>query len=277
MLRHDYHTTKDTEPIVKNIYEGVVTSIVNGNNGTIQVRVEELDGKKKTLPNCYPLFNYTFFKVLPKVGERVTLLLRKNQTADNTLNQDIRYWSAIVHGSPEQNGFEDYYKSDFKEDGFSKTSNRISYLLPQNDEIGMIGKNNTQLRMGDEYLHLSAGYHDTSPFTANEKNPSSLFLSYKDALSMLSGEKVFLVANANNDFKTASDKLLPSPENIEALLNCEPVPYGTKLTEFLKLMREILINHVHPYSAMKPVQDYTAQQLLNFDLNSILNKNVLTG
>jgi hypothetical protein len=60
-------------------------------------------------------------------------------------------------------------------------------------------------------------------------------------------------------------------------LNTHPIPFGDILVNFLKLVKNFVATHSHPYHAMPPDPDESVTKLLNFDLNSILNNNVRTN
>jgi hypothetical protein len=55
----------------------------------------------------------------------------------------------------------------------------------------------------------------------------------------------------------------PSPDDFEDVVY-----------KLLDLMRFVIINHVHPYSGLPTDPDKLVQDLRDFDLDSILNKNI---
>lgn len=404
MLGTEVGTSKNQSSHNKVVWEGVVVDILDGEeNGAIKVRIPELD--KNTvdadLPICYPLFNFSFFRVLPKVGERVTIMNRNIYESLNSNNKDIRYWVSVVHSNVyniENQPF--FLDSDAnKSDSPSKPPKKIKTIpeakgiLPNPNDISISGRNNSGIVLKDSEVLINSGLHEqTDNLKFNKKNPSyisirfpkdtkivstkkqskstptfippkntitvqttnnsgtiqvkdklnekvllsqvfskknrtELFFAIKSALLLVQSQfpywelitfdneleglpkiygtgdngvisqelildnktfnlsnilsvsdKIFLVSHLNGQFNLKKQPDLFDEQDIINLSdNGHPIPYGDKLVELLELVRLVLTNHVHPYDGMKTVQEEMVQKLLNFDLNSILNKNVLTG
>ena len=68
---------QSTKDLLENkfIWEGEVIDVLNGDkDGIIKIRIPELDNNisDAEIPVCLPLMNFSFLKILPKKGERVT-------------------------------------------------------------------------------------------------------------------------------------------------------------------------------------------------------------
>ena len=50
--------------------------------------------------------------------------------------------------------------------------------------------------------------------------------------------------------------------------------YGDTLVEFLELVRDYVKSHVHPYHGMVADEGIEKLSVLNYDLQTILNKNI---
>lgn len=289
-MANNFTTIKGDSLLHKSIYEGRVISIVDDLSGIIRIKIDELDSntKDEDLPVCVPFYPHTFIKISPKVGERVTVIFRNNFETSQSYNKDIRYWGSVIHSSPLYNSFQDFYNSTNNySDGYFKSSVDIKSVpssfgvYPNSDEVGIMGRNNSQVRLGLENLLLGAGLHAKDlPLSFNKQNPSYVKIDASAAISsvIISSDKLALISHKNNEFNTKNQPDLISEEEKNKIYEQgHPIPYGDKLVVLLDLMRQILINHVHPYDAMKPVQDNLIEKLANFDFTSILNKNVVTG
>ena len=53
-----------------------------------------------------------------------------------------------------------------------------------------------------------------------------------------------------------------------------PLVYGDTLVEFLELVKQYVISHVHPYHGLPADPSTTTTDVIRFDLNRILNKNI---
>ena len=73
------------------------------------------------------------------------------------------------------------------------------------------------------------------------------------------------------------DTTITAEQQIKINSEAQPVPLGYFLNDFLKLIKSFVANHVHPYHNTVPDPDPIVEQILNYDLESILNQNVRTA
>ncbi len=404
MINTEVGSSKYEKIYGKVIWEGEVIDVLDGEeNGVIKVRIPELD---KTVPDdrlplCYPLFNFSFFRALPKRGERVTLMFRNIYNTSESDNKDIRYWVSVVHSNVYNLNYQPFFiesNSHFPDSivkSPKKTSNIVESkgIYPKKEDISISGRNNSTIFLKNAELLLRVGGHEQdNNLKFNKKNPAYTVLKYpnfqsttnkkknvvtqvfippkhqiiiqyvtdtkgtiqvkdkangqvlstsvytKDTKSELTvnlkseilkfqaqfpywelltfddnlgylpkiysnefseetseeneivekslnfslsatvADKIFLISHLNNEFSLKKQPDLFTEQDFVTMSESgHPIPYGDRLVEFLEMMRQVMINHVHPYNAMKTVQEEMVLKMLNFDLNKLLNKNVLTG
>lgn len=404
MNRNETYSGKGTKPYEKVIWEGEVVDLIDAqDNGVIRVRIPELDStlKDNELPYCYPLFNFSFFRVLPKKGERVTLMLRNIYTNSLSTSKDIRYWISIVHSTVYDSNFQPFFLESNRHyaDSLTKSPKKIKVIpdakgiYANKDEISINGRNNATIFFKNSELLLRTGGHEqNNSLKFNKKNPSYILLKnpteqtakqtksaiqkqtyippthiiilellsdtqakiqvkdkksnilirtysllqddkpkllvelkkelakvqteypkwellnfvnelkglpliYSNELSfeyseeisveqkvvdfsvnMNVADKIFLISHLNNEFNLKQQPNLYSDADLITLAeNAHPIPYGDNLIQFLDILRQVIVNHVHPYNGMKAVPEEQVVKMLNYDLTSLLNNNVLTG
>lgn len=194
-------TSKSEKIYGKVIWEGEVVDVLDGEeNGVIQVRIPELDKNviDTDLPYCYPLFNFSFFRALPKVGERVTLMFRNIYNTTDSNSKDIRYWVSVVHSNVYSTDFQPFLfesNSHYK-DSLIKKSKKTSGIIeskgiyPTKQDISINGRNNSTIYLQQNQLLLRAGGHeenDTLKF--NKKNPAFLLIKYPNEIKKQSETK----------------------------------------------------------------------------------------
>lgn len=85
----------------------------------------------------------------------------------------------------------------------------------------------------------------------------------------------FISHDGEHTFDLTDNKELITSET-QNKINSEahPLVYGDKLLEFLELVKEFISNHTHPWAQDPPVDSGDKTNALEFDLQSILNKNI---
>jgi hypothetical protein len=167
----------------KNIYFGEVIAIDNNNNtGQIRVRIEDIDLNISDvdLAPCYPLFNFQFFQILPKIGERVTIHFDRFLSGDKTVNQEKRYWQSVSISQPSKIDYDPFHytASAHESDGFvnlKSDSNNPQNLgvNPKDNEIAIRGRDNTDILLKKREIVIRAGRHENdNPIIFNEIDPA---------------------------------------------------------------------------------------------------------
>jgi hypothetical protein len=97
-------------------------------------------------------------------------------------------------------------------------------------------------------------------------------------------DKINLISHDGNHTFELTDKknLITSEEQTK--IHSDPknggaqsVVFGEKLVEFLELVRNYVNSHVHPFPGLPSDPEITKLNVLEFDLQSILNKNIKTN
>ena len=73
---------------------------------------------------------------------------------------------------------------------------------------------------------------------------------------------------------TDPEGLITDDEQEKINNDAHPLVYGDTLVEFLNLIKKYVISHVHPYHGLPPDPSKTTTDVMGFDLNKILNKNI---
>jgi len=101
----------------------------------------------------------------------------------------------------------------------------------------------------------------------------------KSSVINIVANKINLISHdGDNTFELANPKSLITDDEQEVINNdAHPMVYGDKLLEFLELVKKYVNLHVHPYHGMSPDNDEVKLDVLRYDLDGILNKNINTN
>jgi hypothetical protein len=106
----------------------------------------------------------------------------------------------------------------------------------------------------------------------NESVTTSVINVVANKINLLSHD------SESQTFNLTDPKGLITDEEQEKINNeAHPVVYGDNLVEFLELVKKFVASHVHPYNGLPPDPSTTTTDVLRFDLNTILNKNINTN
>jgi hypothetical protein len=178
---------KTKQPISKKrVFFGEVISRVDSLTGVLTVRIEGLDDriKDEDLPPCYPLNNYQFFRIYPKEGERVTVILEREYETLDAANQEFRFWNSLFISSPFDVSREGFYKRPFlgeiSPDIRIKNDPLFRGLFESDDTLVIRGRDNTDISFKEEEIMLRAGRHAPSaPHVFNDIDQSYIRISAK--------------------------------------------------------------------------------------------------
>lgn len=105
-------------------------------------------------------------------------------------------------------------------------------------------------------------------FIANNDSKTSVVNVVANKINLISH-------NGKHTFNLTDPKgLITDDEQKEINSNAHPLVYGDKLVEFLELIRSYVNLHVHAYHGMPSDPSQVKLDVLRFDLDSILNKNI---
>ena len=97
----------------------------------------------------------------------------------------------------------------------------------------------------------------------------------KESVINVVANKINLLSHGGNEFKL-TDPISLITDKTQKKINSEahPLVYGDKLVEFLQLVKKYVTSHIHPYHGMPATELPNKLNVLTFDLDSILNKNI---
>lgn len=262
---------------------GTVVSVTDKENlGRIKVRIigpkslgGDNDTKDSDLPYCYPLIP-KHLSIQPKVGEAVFIFIFSKDKA----LVDRMYIGPII-SQPQQLDSDKFFSSALSSFSFAietpetnvKTIAQLNGVFPSQDDISLQGRYNTDITQKRNEVVIRAGkFKDNKP---DKNNPFKIafnpitqgFIQIKNDVTITNPEtdktylgsvttvmsnKINLISheglpkiNINNDEKTRQDTLITDEEMVKILENCHEIPYGDIVLEYLILMKNALLAHVH--------------------------------
>tara|TARA_R110002110_G_scaffold31536_2_gene110914 strand:+ start:21 stop:1340 length:1320 start_codon:yes stop_codon:yes gene_type:complete len=106
---------------------------------------------------------------------------------------------------------------------------------------------------------------------ANDEKKSSVINIVADKINLISHI-------GDNTYELSNPKSLITDDEQEVINNtAQPLVYGNHLLKFLELVKEYINEHVHAYHGIPADNGSVKLNVLRFDLNKILNKNINTN
>jgi hypothetical protein len=244
--------------------------------------------------------------VFPEVGESIFIFIQ-----DNSKKNGDRFWVGPIISQPQYLKLDDSVKnkSNFKYGGLASPSTAPSTIpenngvYPRKNEIALQGRDNADLifRSGEAVLRAGKFKAEIPKDTKIPVfNPRQAYFKLafnipinknqsteKGSVATVVADKLLLCTynGRQNDFDEfkLTDASNRNPSKgfeltektlLEILDKAEPAVYGNVLVEYLKLVNEFISNHSHPYHGMPPVRDKFVINALEYDLNSLLAKNI---
>jgi len=97
----------------------------------------------------------------------------------------------------------------------------------------------------------------------------------KESVINVVANKINLLSHGGNNFELTNPTSLINEETQEKInKEAHPLVYGDKLVEFLELVKKYVTSHIHSYHGMPATELPNKLNVLTFDLDSILNKNI---
>lgn len=271
---------------IKNVYWGEVVSIVDTTEGgIIKVRIPELDTKtpNENLPDCYP-FIPKFIHLYPKVGEVVRIILE-----DFEYPQRSRFWVGTVISQLQKINYDGLYTAlNTTNIGRGTPDKALSQypkakgVFPSQNEIALIGRDNTDVILRDKQVEIRAGKHEYDDvFSLNKKNPASMSLTFEKpsggtetrSLSLILADKIALISHDGIPKFKAAD--VDEDERNRIIENGHPMVRGDVLAEILEIFRKAIFEHIHPYAKMPSDKSGIILDLEKVDLESIKQNNIV--
>lgn len=261
----------------KNNYIALVTDNNDPNDlGRIKVKIPTVDIEPQW---AFPILP-KYLHMIPQVDEAVLITIPNPDKP----NIERYYYPSIISNLPKIKK-DDWFKNIKNKQAFqivpesndTKLSPETENLFPSKNDIGIIGRNNTDIILKDEQIIFRVGKHLTDTvLTPNNKNPASLSLNYNLEKSYIINEAdiVYLLSHEGaNRVDKYYDK-----SNIESLYNkTKPTLYGDETYNLLVLIIDAVIEHEHPFAGIKPLSNGAIEKLKQFKKELILNQKVRTN
>ena len=295
------------------IKRGVVIDIADPTDmGRIKVYINGIDDPKAgvtDLPWSFPLLP-KFTNTQPKIGEAVLIFL-----FDTDKPRLDRMYLGPVISQPQMLKFDRESTTAWSGFSFRKiepqpapsTYKELRGIFPNNQDVYLQGRDNTDIIFKNNEVLIRAGKYvktgddpnDVSDFPKgfnikfNRKTQGFIQMRYnvpiskKDSNNKEIGTVTNIVANkinllthkdGNPRFNlTNQDDLISNDEILKILDEAHPLMFGDKVLEFLKLIKDALNNHVHPYHGKKWEDlgsNTTIKDMNQFNLDELLSKNI---
>lgn len=285
-LRSESSNNKNEVNITKYIYNAVVISIDDDiDGGRIKAKITGLDSKfnNNDVPWAYPLIP-RMIHILPKVGEVVRVFIE-----DTKYPYNMRYWIGSVISQHQKIGFDSYNTalsttpiSPFSPDKSIYKIPTANGIFPEQSDISIIGRVNTDILLKDNNILIRAGKHLNDNITQlNEKNPAIIQIGYNqnlktnefDSTTMIFSDKIALISHTGNpSFKSTN---LSNGDINNILSTSHPMVRGDVLLDVLYAFRDAIIQHIHGYSNLPADKNSIITLLENLNIENILQKNIV--
>jgi len=283
-----YKKQTNKENPVRNVYYGEVVSIVDtAEGGRIAARIPDLDTKTNDaqLPLAMPMLPKHFW-ILPQVGEVVRIFLE-----DTRYPQRGRHWIGSVISQPHKIPYDGYFTalattnvSVVNPDKNPSSIPDAIGVFPDNEDIALVGRKNTDVLLKDKEVLIRAGKHQIDNILAlNKENPAFLQMNFfqlpnnnntKTTLStsVMMADKIALLSHdgipkfkSNGLEKTDMDRIFNEGH---------PMMRGDLAVEALEVIRDAILQHIHGYSGLPADKSGIINQLQNIDFSKILQPNI---
>ena len=100
----------------------------------------------------------------------------------------------------------------------------------------------------------------------------------KSSIINVVADRINLVSHdGNHTYElTNNEKLITAETQNDIHTTAQSIVFGEKLVEFLELVKNYVNSHVHPYNGLPADPEASKLNVLNFDLQTLLNKNIKT-
>lgn len=267
---------------VRTVQIGIVASVDDPNNlGRIKIRVPgqtNVGGDGNTpideLPWSYPMMP-KFFTSLPKVGEGVFVMTFSNQSS----HADRLYFGPIISQLDKLNldllnttGLNSFTFATTNPNVATTRIPALNGVFPKPDDISIQGRYNTDIILRKNEILIRAGKfveskpNENNPYAFQFNNSTQGFIQIKNnvnfggqsgigSVTNIVGSKINLITHKDGvpRFNVMNQESQISDEEILNILqNAHPLPFGDLLVQYLILLKNAFLNHVHNYNGIPP-------------------------
>lgn len=273
--------------INKNIYMAKVHSVEDDYNvGRIKVYIDGIDNSSDNLPYAYPLMS-RIMHIMPKPGELVLVFFADSKKEKESQKLSNRFWIGPIISNYEHIDFDTLdltalqttdninrsltytnlsdplqNKSRNKkntERNVFPVDNETPPLVNNLGEVSIIGRNNTDITQSENKIKLRAGKHKKNkPTEPNTKNPVYSVLEFIDentSYGLTAGDEIYLVSHKGR-FKFK--KTLTKDDIADLKQNSQSMLYGELTVQYLKVLTEVFLNHIHSHPSKPPTYGATS-------------------
>jgi hypothetical protein len=278
--------------INKNIYMAKVISVEDDYNvGRIKVFIDGIDISNDNLPYVYPLMS-RIVHIMPKVGELVLVFFADSKKEAQSQKLSNRFWIGPIISNYESIDFDTQdltatqttlqsvlnptslltytnFLDPLQSKSRNKKNTEINIFPVDNttpplkagnlDEVTIIGRNNTDITQSENKIKLRAGKHKKNkPDKENTINPVYSVLEFIDentSYGLTAGDEIYLVSHKGRfKFKKTltKDDIADLKENSQSML------YGELTVQYLKVLTEVFLNHIHSHPGKPPTYGATS-------------------
>lgn len=269
----------------KHIYWGEVVSVDDEyEGGSIKVRIKEVDNhiKDSELADAYPLIP-KFLHIYPQKGEAVRVLIENPETP-----QKGRFWVGSVISQIHKLQFEDVYSglstsslNIINPEKSIKTYPDAKGVFPNINDIAILGRNNSDIILKDNKILIRVGKHlDGDVYKYNKENIGLIKMSFNRKSNGKNISETFImsdkIALLTHKGEPSIKEYEITDSNIDKIYEeLHPLPKGDVLVEYLDIMKNIILTHVHPYNGMPVDSSANVLKLQKVDFKKMLQKNIL--
>lgn len=248
----------------------------------VKVHIKGVDANNYNIddiPYAFPLLA-KFLHVKPKVGETVFVF-----SQDGSFETD-RFWFGPIISQPHKLNHDSITSKSLLKSGTikpdiapSKNPNNVGVNMG-NDDVGLFGRGNSELVIKPSEARLRSG-KSLDFIKLNKENQSYVQTKYnqttKESSVNIVGDNVNILSHKSVDKFNLNDPndLINDDEYKKILEKAHKLPYGDVLIEFMELFKKAFTTHVHAYAGLPTdTEQVEVKNMLNFDLNKILSKNI---
>jgi hypothetical protein len=272
--------------VTRTIYYGEVVDIIDPTDGgQIKVKIPDLDNKtgNADLPWCYPMLP-KFFHIYPKVGEMVRVFIE-----DVKYPQRSRYWMGSVISQPQNINFDSIYTA------LSTTNMALTNpqpapttypdaagVYPEMEDVAIVGRVNTDVILRINQVSIRAGKHENgNVLKLNVKNPATIDMIFEPkgnqgdyySNTIIQSDKIAILSHEGNpQFRAAR---LTAEDRTRIFTDGHPMARADVLVEALKVLRNAILTHIHPYSNLPADKTAIINSLEQIDFDAIMQKNIV--
>jgi len=255
--------------------------VVDNNDPTesfrIKCRIPDIDKittPLSELPFATPLLP-RHLNILPKVGETVKVFLNSEDTRN-------REWIGPVITQLQNVDYQSYFVNAFNGKTFENVSSNtpisqipeMNDVYPNKNTIALIGRGSTDIQLQNDAILIRAGKYDNNIIidefdkliALNRKNPAQIELKWDGETSNTNiiSDTINLISHEGNP--------KVSFNGVDLDINkLHPLPYGDVLLEFLELIKQFALTHIHSGSRLESnIGSGQLEKIKNFDLSRIL-------